>query len=78
MTPIQPRALKVEGGRVTHVQHEGLPGETNALETPPDGTYLRLDYVTDVVNGLRAQHDSGSDGERVLGGLLTFFQSRAL
>lgn len=63
MTPISPRALKVEGGRVVHVvttDKEGVPsghratGGSGSL-VAPDGTYLRLDYVVDVLRGFEAQ-----------------------
>lgn len=86
MTPIQPRALKVESGHVTQVQEEGLSQRPTYVAddslSAPDGTYLRLDYVVEVLDGMRAQVkqavEAPRDAERVLASLTTFFQSRAL
>lgn len=51
--PTLVRALKVEGGKIVHAMGEGgtatAPTTTAVGVDAPDGTYLRLDYVQDLV-----------------------------
>lgn len=89
MTPIAPRALKVEDGRVVHVvttDNHGVPtghrstGSTGSL-VAPDGTYLRMDYVIDVIKGFADQLKApGKPSETViaLANLQQFFEMRPL
>lgn len=88
-TPIAPRALKVEGGRIVHVifatdeggvgGHKSL-GDIGSLRAP-DGTYLRLDYVTDVIQGYADQLKAPgkpSETAQALASLQQFFEMRPL
>lgn len=83
MTPIQPLALKVEGGKVSHVQMEGGDTAQHGVHAvgldAPDGTYLRLDYVLEVVQGLSSQIGADNPAAfRALEGLADYFRQRAL
>lgn len=85
MIPIQPRALKVEGGTVVHVQGgdvhlTGHRDPTTGIPVP-DGTYLHIDYVTEVIEGYEGQLRANGGSSALLGGfrgLREFFRMRAL
>lgn len=80
--PIPIRAVKVQGGKITHALSEH--GEATAPRTTavgvdaPDGTYLRLDYVLEVLRDLADQVNLDSSSYRVLESLGGYFELREL